>query len=398
MTQFIDHRGQQVKPMKAERRILIRLADLASLAAILGVGWYGIFVLPYSFPPKVPVFDSPSYNVGFNNSISAIAVAGVIGLLCLRNLFWRPRMPEPVENIFWTGASCGARRHPPMPRSLFALFGGIYAIGTCFIYAYVPRLEVYGEAAGAMPTLQLFLNTNLQPFRDFNYGYGPLLLYLPAFVIKVATELLGTSFKFGYLLGVLVCLIGGLWMLFYLVDHLRIRTAHRMVIFSATAIAAYDISLGTNCTMLRYVLPFVITLTIHKAAERIIAGQGKWTNVTLSAISMIGVLGVLAISPEFGTVFLLAHAAYCAHRAWFQQRIWIFPLLATLASYPIWIAMFPATVDHRILEPGRCFGNFPVVPAPSPDLCVLESAGECIVRVAVGSPVGRSRSGSAGPL
>ena len=350
------------KLTKTDAPLSLRLADLASLAVILGIAWYGVFFLPYWFPPKVPVFDSPSYNVGFNNTVASKVVVVIIGLLFLRNLFWRPRMPEPVATIFWTGASCGARRRPRMPWSLLLLFGCIYAILTCFLYAYIPRLEEYGDAPGMIERLQLVLGTDLRPYRDFDFGYSPLMLYFPALVIKVATDILGATFTFGYFLSELLCQEVGLWMLFHLVDHFQIKTSQRMVIFSVIAIADYDIGFGISGTMLRFVTPYVITLTMHKVAERIIAGKGRWTKALLSAVSMLGIFGVLSISPEFGCVFLLAHAAYCAHRAWFQQRVWIFPMLATLACFPIWMVAFPGSLD-RIFEVGRCHTCLPIVPA-----------------------------------
>src|SRR6266446_4648643 len=76
--------------MKTEVRMSIRLAGLGSLAAILGIGWYGIFVLPYSFPQKVPVFDSPSYNVGFKNSANSQSKCNTGKVVCerKRSRFW----------------------------------------------------------------------------------------------------------------------------------------------------------------------------------------------------------------------------------------------------------------------------------------------------------------------
>ncbi len=117
------------------------------------------------------------------------------------------------------------------------------------------------------------------------------MIYLPALVIKVSRNVLKTSFEFGYLLSLVLAQGVGLWFQFHLVGHLRIKTALRMVIFGVVAIAGYDISFGVHGTNVRYVASLVSALTMRKAGERIIAGNGRWANVSLSAIAVQPQLG-----------------------------------------------------------------------------------------------------------
>jgi hypothetical protein len=339
-----------------------RIADLVGLAAILSAGAYGIFVLPYSFPSEVPVFDTPAYNVGFNSGIAVLALLGLLGILCLRNLFWRPVRPEPVDSILWSDEPGGARRYPRMSPAIFFLFATIYVVLTGFLYAFIPHLEDFGEAAGAISRLHYALRFDLSPYRDFDFPYGPLLLYFPVAIIKLTSGLFYTSFEFGYLVSLLAAWLAGLWSLFYIIDHFRIKTAYRVVIFSALAIAGYDLGFGLAGTMLRYVTPFAVALMMHKASNRIDASDGWKAVAKLSGIGFIGIFIVFAISLEFGFIFGIAYSVYCVHRTLFDRRTWLFPLLVAGAAYPIWMLVFPHSLD-RILGAGRGFSNFPVLPA-----------------------------------
>ena len=72
-------------------RVLDRSPGRFSTTVILFVGALGIFFLPYYFPPRVPLAFTPAYRVGFDNGVAVLAVLGVIGAFCVRNLFWRRR-------------------------------------------------------------------------------------------------------------------------------------------------------------------------------------------------------------------------------------------------------------------------------------------------------------------
>lgn len=348
--------------MKFAPPTVARVADLSSLALILGLGAYGVFCLPYSFPSKVPVFDTPAYNLGFNNGIAVLVILGLLAALCARNLWWRDRAPEPADKLLWTGEPDGPSRPPRMSRAIFVLFAGIYVALTCFLYSYIPHLEDFGEAAGAIARLRYALHFDGSPYRDFDFSYGPLLLYFPIAVIKLVTGMFYSTFDFGYLVSLLAAWLVGLWSLFCLVDHFRVRTVYRVLIFSALAIAGYDLGFGLAGTMLRYVTPFAVALALHKAANRLVLTGDLKPVAKLCGLVSASIFLVFAISLEFGFVFGIATAIYCGHRAWREGRVWLVPLATAPLTYGLWLLLFPGSLD-RVFGAGRNFSNFPIVPA-----------------------------------
>jgi len=339
-----------------------KLGDIASVVLILAIGAYGVFVLPYSFPLKVPVSDTPSYAVGFNNRIAALVIVAVIGLLFARNLWWRRRAPEPVESVFWTGAESDKRAHLGMPVSVLVFFIVAYTVTTCFLYTFIPRLDDYAEGPNWIPRIKLALAYNLHPYRDFEFAYGPLMWYIPEYILAITSGLFGASYNLGYLLSLIIMSAFALWALFYLVDHFHIRAEQRIIIFSIISLASYDWSFNVAGTLVRYAGPFMVALMMHKALSRVEVRSDARTVTRLCAIPLLSAIGVLSISQEFGFIYVIGQSAYFLHRIFFQNRLWGYSLLSTIACLPIWLVLFPGSLD-RVLSSGNCFSHLPIMPA-----------------------------------
>ena len=87
------------------KNIVWRAADLLCVAGILCLAAYGVFCLPYAFPPKA-VTHSLSFDAGFNNSVSVLAVLvaiarwGVADRLRMPWMLWSPLRPAPAAIAF----------------------------------------------------------------------------------------------------------------------------------------------------------------------------------------------------------------------------------------------------------------------------------------------------------
>ena len=320
--------------------IAMRAGDLASVAGILLAGGYGVFVLPYAFPPSEPTFSSPSYMLGFSNRVAVLATLATIGMLCLRNLLWRQANPEAVDRLFCDDSVRGAKRFPNMPKSVLWLFVGLYLVLTFLLYACIPHLGDYGEPLGFFPRLELGVHYHLRPYSEVEWPYGPALFYLPQWFMQ-ASLALGGSEDLGYLICYACFTVAGLWALFFFVNKLRIKVAHRVLIFSLLCLAAYNFTLGLNGNLVRFVVPYAVLLLMHATTSRMAPFTSRGAVARLCGIAAACAVAGFLLSIEAGIAYTVAQAAYCIHRVFYSSRAWLYALAATVVVLPLWLLAFP---------------------------------------------------------
>lgn len=338
-----------------------RAADWSSVALILAVAWYGIFDLPYSFPPEEPTAFSPSFNLGFGNRVAVLTVVATIGVFCLRNWIWRQATPEPVDTIFQAVSETRPTRLPSMPKSVLLLFVGIYIGLTSLLYVCIPRLDEYGETLCLLPRLELAYRFGLQLYRDIDWAFGPALFYLPQLFFVIGS-FCGVSLDFSYLLCFEFVSILSLCALFYVVDLLRIKVAHRILVFSLLAIGGFNLTLGLQYLFLRYVISYATLLAFHRVSTRWASLNEPRAIFRLCGIALACALVPLSVSPEFGIAYVIAQVAYCAHRAVFVNRSWLYLILTTIVAFLIWLLAFPNCL-RLFMAYTKGGANFPVVPS-----------------------------------
>ena len=172
--------------------VMRRAVDLLSVVCILCLAAYGIFWLPYSFPPTETT-SSPSFDVGFGNRVSVLAVVAAIGLLCIRNLLSRQAIPEPVDLLFCPPTEAGQKRFPAMPKSILLFFAGFYLVVPILLYRCFPCLEMWSEPMSYLPRLELGWRYHFQLYSEIDWAYGPALFYVPTMFIAVGRHLVGHS-------------------------------------------------------------------------------------------------------------------------------------------------------------------------------------------------------------
>ncbi len=338
-----------------------KVADYASVAAILLVGAFCIFRVPYWFPSREPTFDSPSYALGFNNRVAVLSVWAVAGVLCLRSLFWRQAKPEPVDAIFSWVSKRGPVRFLGMPISVLLLFIGLdFAITLCFYYC-IPHLDEYFEAANLLQMFHVSIKYHLLPFRDIAWCYGPALFYIPVAFMRCSL-FLGASAEIGYLVCLMFLSGLGYWLLFWVVDCFRIKVADRIVIYSSYVIFFLEMSMGVNGVLLRFVAPYAALLWIHRWSLKLAASRSPTAAAKLCGASLLCALAVLSLSVELGIAYVVAQAAYFAHRTIFGGRFWLFGFLGTAVCMPLWWLVFPESLE-MVMGVSKGGYNMPIFPA-----------------------------------
>ncbi|MEN6405887.1 MAG: hypothetical protein ABFC77_05385 [Thermoguttaceae bacterium] len=368
--------------------LLKRGADLLSVGVIVLLAAYGVFCLPYRFPPS-EVTQSLAYLVGFNNRVGVMAAILAVGLLTLRAIFWSSDSPERVDGLFNVGHEKSQRRFPSMPVSILFFFIAVYLVVQIAVYLCVPSLTMWGETISCLPRLELGWRYHLPLYREIDWAYGPTLFYLPVVAIEIGWGF-GVNPEVSYLVSLGLATIVGLWLLFYVVDSFRVKAWARVLIFSVAAICCCNDSLGVNYTLLRFMLPYAAILFVHRRLEKTDdVGDGrdalrprpKTTNpdsrgrkigkrrtVLESALKACGwcfvcALAVLSVSVEIGLAYVAAQLAYAMYRGWFGHRYWYWTILATAAAPVAIFLAFPGCFQSMAAF-SKGGNAFPILPGP----------------------------------
>jgi hypothetical protein len=363
------------------------VAQLLIYAALLGLAAYGIFEWPYKFPQAEPVW-SESYAMGFNNRVSLLATLAALSGLCLAHLLFSKTAlaPGTLVRTFAEAPAAGAARMSKVPLVTFIT---IYAVLTLILYWLIP-LDTYGEGRYFLRRAELVGRYGLHAYRDFEFTYGPALVYVPALFYWIVGHL-GGSLELSYALSYIALCAAGLWALFYFVDHLNVEVPYRVFLFSLMALVFYNVTMGAQYTALRYVMPYALILVLHEylGSRKGPRDRRFWIQ---SALIVIGLpLAVFSVSPEVGLVYFLAQTLYVGYLAWTSDRRFLLLAGAGLLSLPACILFFTYEYFASILFFTAGASIFPVVPAGFVVLYLLSVF--CLIPVLANTVVRGERDG-----
>jgi hypothetical protein len=241
----------------------------------------GVFLLPYQFPPETPILSASSI-AGFNNSIAYLCF--VVALPALAVLAAGELAGDSSVKIL--GNSEALFRRPDafviaVLAAHAALFGSLYLWKHGFVFAEALYFQetAYRLAAGA------------KPFVDFNFFYGPALLYPTAFLARYV------GLPAAYALYYVVCYLFGLYLLFILLAALIDDRRWVRTWFAFFAFGFFNPITGLNYTFARFLLPPIALLAAWRCLQ----------TPSVRRISSAACLLALAIlcSPDIGVVTAL---------------------------------------------------------------------------------------------
>jgi len=262
---------------------------LLAVLTVLAVGFGALFIIPFYVPVK-PVI-SASYVFGFSNR-TALAI-----FIAFAAFF-----------AYWSGGLGLLEKQPeeaiavkPMSRKLLFVTLAITAGITVAIWLAFRKLGAFNEAGYQFDRLQL-LASNGVSYRDFEYLYGPILLYFPLLLHK----LFRLSLLDAYFVSWIVEWLIGVFLIWLTIAWVSATTSRRdgiyLLVFLGFIFAT--ISMGTQYTPLRFIAaPFFAALS-----WRVLRSTGK--PVPAALVALAGAAWTLFYSPEQGLAFIIGTLAF----------------------------------------------------------------------------------------
>ncbi len=262
--------------------------------------WLGVFLLPFAFPPPLPTFSS-SYTYGFSNRIAGMAAmaigTAVLAMLALRN---RQSIAEPL-------------RYEPLPtRWLSYAMVAAAAFTAWFGGHWIHSNVFYDDGSYVLMQLNRGVRDGATLYRDFEWPYGPLLYYWPAWTQRLLGHF-HVSAGAAYVVTLAVMQVIGISMLAYVLSRLPITRGLRGCMLLLCTYGTLTPILGINYTLLRFLLPHTLLLAGVRC-------RSVWAQTAAFAV---GTVVALSISPELGIALLAGLCAYGGYRAWHDGAAWL---------------------------------------------------------------------------
>ena len=315
---------------------------MLALAMLLATG-FGVFILPFFFPPPYLAGISVANVAGFNNKVAAVVAAALSVFVFFVSLKW----PWIVSGEKAQGDYGRLSRRLVLLTT--SLCGGLLAFLSYLIYNSHQRY--LGDAGYFIEQLSKHTDYGRKLYTEIEFPYGPLTFYAPVFVRALLFPL-HLSLSAAYYIALIVEYFVGLFLFAYVINSLPMRRCWKTLSFLLCAMATMHISLGLNYSPFRFIVPaaFLVVAARHR---------NVWTAVTWF---FAGEITCLAISPEIGFAFGAGSVAFGGYQTFVAARSWLVsvaaPFVATAVflllagpGYLLMLKLFAAGVFSFVVEP-----------------------------------------------
>ena len=282
-----------------QRRMMLTGIFIASITA------FGVFVLPFAFPPSHPAL-SGSYTAGFNNRVAAVAaaLASALAFLLARPFEAVPRPRQEDDRL-------------PIDRSVLIGCLTVCAAFTAVLgWMMTTAVVAYNDNLYFLEYMDEVVTYRLHIYRDFSFLYGPVLLYFPVAIETLLRPLhVGAQGSYYAALGIMQ--MAGLVLLYVTLEALPLSKSIKTITLCVFTLGTLCPLLGLNYTLVRSLLPFSTLLFASRARSPL----------RLSILFSLGEVLQLAVSPELGVAFA-AGACFFACGRCYRQGLSFVPAIA----------------------------------------------------------------------
>jgi hypothetical protein len=221
----------------------------------------------------------------------------------------------------------------------------------------------YGEAGSFIQLINKMAVTGNLPFRQFEFMYGPILLYFPLAVGRILAPF-GISLEVSYYASVMAMMLIGLLLLYWILNWLELGARTKRFVFVFTGIGMLNVTLGENYTPVRFLIAPALLLLQSELDSRskLLKPISRGSLITLYIC--FGSCLAWSISPEAGVAYSASSAVYCTLSAWRNGLSALFGLIAAPAGIALMWTLFGPDYLTGLLSFAGGFGNFPIIPAP----------------------------------
>ena len=303
---------------------------------------FGIFVLPFFFPPPYVAGISVANVAGFNNKVASITAALLsvsVFLAALKGWWTRPKAP---------GGDYG-RLSRPMVLSTTVICGGLLTLASFLIVR--SHMQYLRDSGYFIEQISMHTEYGRKLYEQIEFPYGPLLFYAPIAVRDILSPW-HVSLTAAYYTTYIGAQMIGLLLVAYVVDRLPMLRRWKTLLFLLCAVGALQVNLGLNYGFFRFIIaPAFLVLAARRRQPWAVAG-----------CFLVGEALSLATSPEMAFAFGSASVAYAAYFCYREGRAWLVaaaaPFVATAGflllidrSYLLTLKLFALGVFNFVVEP-----------------------------------------------
>jgi hypothetical protein len=339
------------------QKTAIRTWLVATLALFL------VFWLPYNVPVQPSVSDS--YLFGFSNKTFEVLLLLFVAALVISERGLAPRLPGRAASL-------------PIPqRTLLAVLAVVAAV--CAVMYFLSRgLGGYDESRYLIDRVRL-LAEGRTPYREFEFAYGPLLLYGPLAIARM----FGIGIESGYYAFWALTATLGYYLLYETINRIDFPCSRKRSIFLVFSIGmmAGLLNTGANYTLLRFVLPAFFALLLHRSVGD---GGSLRRHIRSLLLVVLFTAAIEVVSPELAIAYALGGLGVLAVYGRLSEpaRLAVYGMSVVLLGFLAYCSNRLGVFDTLKDFAGGGY-NFPIIPAPHILLlifCIFMSAGYVVAR------------------
>ena len=266
-----------------------------------------LFVLPWHVGGIQPV-KGESYVFGFNNKVGILGFGVCLaGLTVLRAWFFKPPSIRPLGWLSDKPYLIPFFREAKVEYMILAACSAAMVIGNLWWNKVLVIPYWGGELSYFLGRIDL-VALGYKPYQDFQYNYGPALLYAPLWLSRATFGHLGIEDAYAWC--VAISFVLGFCCIFVFLRAIQIPDRLRSLILLLCLVMWMCITMGLNYSPLRFtILP--AALVLFDRSQSIKWGSlNEWVVAGISCFLCVG--ACFLVSPEMGiaaSAGLLAHAS-----------------------------------------------------------------------------------------
>jgi hypothetical protein len=349
-------------PFPAGRPGIVHVTLNGLLIALFSLlAYYMLFRVPFWFPTRQQLM-SASYAFGFNNGVAVVGATVLSGMMALYLLL---RQPEAAKSqlpiVFQVAGST--------QKSFVSAFGfvALFYVGlTCAMYLYNVRLAppLMWETRHLLHRTWLMDVYGLRPYTEVAAEYGPIITYAPLYIYSMLKPL-GASHELAYFICVPLLNLAGVGCFYYVLSSAVMPTRSRVVAFVILAVAAFELYMGMNGVLIRFLFPFASLLLGHRVAARMWSHRADTSYLAATTVTILVLLTLnVLISPDTAVAFAIAWLGYGVLLVRREVRVLAVSLVALIITALLCWLFLPAAYYGTLLSFSQGANNWPLLPAP----------------------------------